>query len=245
MGWAITKIPARAAAALAIAAVVPVALTIRRTSREFPLAIELSLRTIATARRTVGKLSLTTPSLTTSLGSRAFAAVAKTLAAGRIGSLLTVPVTRRVGLSLAELSLGGSRRRTGSAAIVTIEPRPVSARLESALLAVASARGPVRKRPIATGALIPAETRLVAIGAARSVTVVATARRPALAEGAPVAIGFAAKILAKILAAKAAFGELLLRTSRCAGTALGAGRPIAPAAGIVVFVAVAGHERSH
>ena len=46
----------------------------------------------------------------------------------------------------------------------------------------------------------------------------------------------------RILAAKAALGEFLLRTPRRPGTALATGGAITPAAGIVVFIVVAGHE---
>jgi hypothetical protein len=47
------------------------------------------------------------------------------------------------------------------------------------------------------------------------------------------------------LAGKAALGELLLGPPRCAGTALATRRTVTPAAGIVVFIVVAGHEGSH
>jgi len=45
-------------------------------------------------------------------------------------------------------------------------------------------------------------------------------------------------LVALTLAGETAFGEFLLRSTRCARAALGAGGPIAPA---VVFIVIAGH----
>src|SRR5258705_357425 len=53
----------------------------------------------------------------------------------------------------------------------------------------------------------------------------------------PLAIAVAALALAK-----PALGEFLLRPARSAGTALAPGRTVTPAAGIIVFVVVPGHE---
>jgi len=52
-------------------------------------------------------------------------------------------------------------------------------------------------------------------------------------------------LVAVTLAGKTALGEFLLRTSRCPGATLASRGPIAPAAGLIVLVVVAGHERSH
>ena len=61
----------------------------------------------------------------------------------------------------------------------------------------------------------------------------------------PLALGLAAVALSsEVLAGKAALGEFLFRSPGGAGAALAAGRAIAPAAGIVVFVVIAGHEWS-
>jgi hypothetical protein len=51
-------------------------------------------------------------------------------------------------------------------------------------------------------------------------------------------------LLALGAAGKTALGEFLLGAPGRAGAALAAGGPVTPAAGIVVFVVVAGHERS-
>jgi hypothetical protein len=59
-----------------------------------------------------------------------------------------------------------------------------------------------------------------------------------LAKGALVAITLSGKILGR----EAALGKLLLRSPRGAGAALVASGPVTPAAGVVVFVVVAGHE---
>jgi hypothetical protein len=58
--------------------------------------------------------------------------------------------------------------------------------------------------------------------------------------GTPLAVA----LVTVTLSPKAALGEFLLRPPRRPGAALAAGRAITPAAGIVVFIAVAGHERS-
>jgi len=49
----------------------------------------------------------------------------------------------------------------------------------------------------------------------------------------------------EFLRAEAALGEFLVRPARFAGAALPAIGTVTPAAGIIVFVVVAGHERSH
>jgi hypothetical protein len=101
--------------------------------------------------------------------------------------------------------------------------------------------------PITTGrAVVTIEalgSTLAPLKATRRSVAVATAERTLLAvtpEARLVAIGFAP------LRPKAALGELLLGASRLAGAALSAIRTFTPAArGIIVFVVVAGHERSH
>ena len=58
--------------------------------------------------------------------------------------------------------------------------------------------------------------------------------------GTPLAVA----LVTVALAGKPALGEFLLRPPRRSRAALAAGGPIAPAAGIVVFVVIAGHECS-
>ena len=157
------------AVAVAIPATIPaVALAIRRASREFLVAAELSLRPIATSRRTVAKCPLAPWPLT---------ALAKTFAAWRVGALFTITVPRCVGLLIAELPVGKSRCRAGvvatgarrargirtlfTAAIVAVKLRPVAARLVGAFLSVAGTRGTIGKRPIAARAFVTAKARLV------------------------------------------------------------------------------------
>ncbi|MET3302740.1 hypothetical protein ABIF53_003755 [Bradyrhizobium japonicum] len=162
---------------------------------------------------------------------------------------LRAVATRCGGPLVAELPVTGPAGGAGIVAIpaarrtvVTAIGRAIAARLERPLLAVA--RAAIRKRTVATRleaaltallttAVVALEARAVAEIAARGIALFAAAERTALA----VTAGWAAVALAL----KAALGELLLGAARLAGTALGRAS-ITPAAGIVVFVAVARHE---
>jgi hypothetical protein len=188
-----------------------------RASRKFPVAAKFSFGPSAIARRTVAEI------------------LAR--ATWGIGPLLAVAVTRSVRFPVAELAVLESPGRTGFVAvaivalgarrtIVAIKARAIAARLEIPLLA-ASAVVPVkpsRPRPVAV------------IAAGRSIVVPAAWRAVIAAAG----IG----TLAALALAECALGEFLIRPSRRAGATLAAEGTVTPAAGIVVFVVVAGHERS-
>jgi hypothetical protein len=157
-------------------------------------------------------------------------------AALRIGSLLAIALPRGVRLPVAEFPVLESSGRTGLAAVVvvalgsrrsviTIPPRrAIATRLEIALI-IAPALVPVE----------PRRPRPVAVIAARCALVVAAAWRTVIA-----AAGIRA--LATLALAEFALGELLLRPPRLARAALAAERAVAPPAGSVVFIVVAGHE---
>jgi hypothetical protein len=157
-------------------------------------------------------------------------------AALRIGSLLAIALPRGVRLPVAEFPVLESSGRTGLAAVVvvalgsrrsviTIPPRrAIATRLEIALI-IAPALVPVE----------PRRPRPVAVIAARCALVVAAAWRTVIA-----AAGIRA--LAALALAEFALGELLLRPPRLARSALATERAVAPPAGSVVFIVVAGHE---
>jgi hypothetical protein len=148
--------------------------------------------------------------------------------------LATFTIKPRRARSVAEFSVRETAfaalatRRTVAVklrAIATVEFRAISAGLEIPLLATGAivAVEARRARPVA---IVPAGRSIVIPAAWRTVIAVA---------------GIGA--LAAFALAKPALGELFLRAAGGAGAAL-TGRPITPAAGIVVFVAVAGHEGS-
>ena len=108
---------------------------------------------------------------------------------------------------------------------------------------------------IAAGAIIPVEAlRTVAEIPARRTIVVAVAlagvglapTRIRLLAKRPRTVGLSGigTPLAVVLPSKPALGELLFRPPRRPGAAFTAERPVTPAAGIVVFVVIAGHEWS-
>jgi hypothetical protein len=97
------------------------------------------------------------------------------------------------------------------------------ARPKRTLLTLIASRGPVGKRSVTT------RTRRVTVFAARRTILAFSRIRPPLALR---------------LARKTAFGELLPRAPRNPRAALAAGRAVASAPGVVVFIIVAGHERS-
>src|SRR5712691_709746 len=135
---------------LARAALPPVALAIRRAAREFLVATEFSLRTIA---------------------ARPVAVLAKAFAARRVGSLLTAAFPRCIRFLVAEFLFGKSRGGPSIAtvgtrrAVVAIVIRAVATRGVGALFGTVAAR-----------TIIPVEalrTRRVAIITARSVSIAA------------------------------------------------------------------------
>src|SRR5262249_49310642 len=110
-------------------------------------------------------------------------------------------------------------------AVATLKFGTVASRLEIPLLAALT---------IIAGE--PPPTRPGAIVAPRLIIIATAAWRAAIA----------AKVaLLAITLVEAALGEFLLRPPGSTGAALAPGGPVTPAAGIVVFVLVAGHERSH
>jgi hypothetical protein len=124
------------------------------------------------------------------------------------------------GVAIAITRVALAITRVALAIPVTVEFRPVAARLERALLAVAVTRGTIAERPIAAGTVIAAEPRLVATA-------------------------IAIELLVEFFGPKGAFGEFLLRPPRLAGTALATVWTVTPAArGVIVFVGVARHERA-
>jgi hypothetical protein len=110
-------------------------------------------------------------------------------------------------------------RRVRAFVAATVFTRP-----ERAFFTLTASRGAIRKRAIT------ARTRRIAVVAARR-TIVAVA-----SVGAPFALS---------LGGEAALGEFLLRPPGNARAAFAARGTVAPTPGVVVFIVVAGHERSH
>jgi hypothetical protein len=210
--------------------------SVRCTARKLLVAAKLSLGTIATGtvtvtRRpcTIGAISLRPISLET------IAVLAETFAARGIGSFLATAVPRCVRFLVTEFPVGKSRGRAGIAAILARGGALFAARR---IIPVEARRGALT---LAGVGLARTRIGLFAIG-------LVTIRLDGI--GTPLAIAFAGK---------ATFGELLLRTPggpraalAASGTALtlaraalAVARPITPAAGIIVFVVIAGHEGSH
>jgi hypothetical protein len=142
-------------------------------------------------------------------------------------------------------------------AVVAGIARAIAARLKRPLLRPAISRRTRGERPVATGTIAGGTIVAIALEAlgcpiiakiaARGV-VIAAARRAAFAVDAIwplVAAALALKILASRPALAKFLGEFLLGPPGTAGAALATSRPITPAAGIIVFIVVAGHEGSH
>ncbi|UCF51044.1 MAG: hypothetical protein JSV48_15935, partial [Bradyrhizobium sp.] len=242
-----------AAEILARAAIPTDAFAIRSAARELALAVEFAFRTVATRGAiTAIEMRAVSARLEAALAAiftRPAVRPSRKLALAVEFALRTV-ATWGVGLLVAELPVAGPRRRAGLVAVaaarrtVAAIGRPIAARLEGTLLAIA--RGAIGKRAVAprleaalaailARPVVAIEFRPVAEAAARGIAVRARARRTAVA----VAAGRAG--VAPALGA--ALGELLLGATRLAGTAFGRSLGGAsPAAGIVVFVAVARHE---
>lgn len=223
-------------------------------------AAEILARTLAEilARRTIA--TRTRVALLPGLGIAALATIARAVATvGAASRKLALAVelafrtitARRIRALVAELLVarpaGGTRvvaipaaRRT----VVTAIGGAVTTRLERPLLAVA--RGAIGEGTVATrleaalaailaAAVVALEAGTVAEVAAGCIALLAAA------EGAAFAVAAGRAAIAIALALEAALGEFLLGAARLAGTALGRAS-ITPAAGIVVFVAVARHE---
>ena len=171
-----------------------------------------------TARRTVVAIEIRTVAARLERTLLAAAIIART-------KILTRSTVRTITCGTI-LAVETSRTITG-VAVAIAGKRPIAARARRTIIAIALAG----VRFSAAGVRLLAE-RLGALGF------------PGI--GTPLAVAFT-------LAGKPALGEFLLRPPRRPGAAfataalraaLAAARPVAPAAGIVVFVAVAGHEWS-
>src|ERR1700722_4487124 len=197
-------------------------------AREFLVAAKFPLGTIATGTITIRPIAL-----------RPGAVLAEAFAVRWVGPLLATPVPRRVRFFVAEFPVGETRggpRVTAvgaGRAIVAVIVRAIAARRIRTLFTIAT-RGAV----VAVGARRRAVT-FAGIGFAR-----AGIRLLAKGFGAVGLAGIGAPFAVVTFAGKAALGEFLVGTAGGAGAALAAGGPITPAAGIVVFIVIAGHEWS-
>jgi hypothetical protein len=248
--------------------------TIRRAARELLVAAEFSLGpirtgTIAIARRpgAIGPIATRTVAVlaktfaTRCVGSLLAAAFARGiwLPVAELSIGRTPGRTRIVAIPRAALAIPIPPRRT----VVAVETGTIAARLERALLTTATIFTRLERTPltiVATGrtagigpittrarsiAKVPPRRAVVAVALAGIRLSIAGIRL--LAErlcavglpgiGTPLAVAFT-------LSGESALGELLLRPPRRPGAALAAARPVPPAAGIVVFVGIAGHEWS-
>jgi hypothetical protein len=192
------------------------------------------------------------PILKTAGGARIIAVATRSIIAVAARSIIAIAarrpiVTRRaraIGTittrAVSVLSKAFATRRVGALVAVTLPRRvwllvaelpirktrgrtgavALAAGLEAALLAIAVTRGPIAERPVTMGT--------VPMG-----TVVTAEPRPV-----------ATSLAIELFRTEAALGELLVRPPRLAGTALAAVGTVAPAAGIIVSVVIAGHERA-
>jgi len=206
----------------------------------------------------LGALITRRPRSERAISSRTVVVFLETLTSGLVGPL-GAAISRPVRFPLAELFVGGSCGRTRIASILAhgvrtlvrtilsrtkrLTIRTVGTTATRAVILVEALRT-IGKRPVAT------TTRSIALF---------TSRRKAIAfagiwfAGAGIgllAIGSGALGLTSIdgliglaFAGKTAFGEFLLGSAGYPGSALAGRGPIAPAAAIIVFVFVAGHER--
>jgi len=139
--------------------------------------------------------------------------------------LTTAAISRRIRLPIAEFPVMKRRRRT----LIPVET----------LRTIRSAPLVIRTRRIRIFVSRPKSFALTGIGLAGT-------RIGLLVRGFG---GFGSAgigaLLALALAGETALGEFLLRPPRYPGTALAGRGPIAPAAAIVVFIVIAGHEWAH
>ncbi len=209
---------------------------VRRTARgkllvaaEFPLR-PIPTRPIAIARRARRIRAIC---------SRAVAVLAETFAPRSIGPLRSAAFARRVGLLVAEFPV---LKTGGRAGLITVEIRAVAARGIGALFAAVLAAGAVfAVEARRTGRVIPVTAGRCAVAFA-GVSLAAARMRLLVIRSAALGLAGRGALLALALGRKTALGELLLGSARGAGAAFAASRPVTPAAGIVVFVVIAGHE---
>ena len=174
------------------------------------------------------------------VASRPVAVLAKTFAARRIGPLLAAAFTRRIGLPVAEFPVLETRGRAGIAAVAARGVGTLFAfAAGSSRSAETADRCGRRSSRLKRGAGAFALAGVGLAGARIGLLAVGFGAVGLAGIGTPLAIALS------LLAGKAALGEFLLGSPGGAGAALAAGGPITPAAGIVVFVVVAGHEWSH
>ena len=190
---------------------------------EFPAAIAIA----KIPARTVGEFAVGEPALRAAFAALATRRAIVTIELRPIATRLEVPPLTAPAVipikplrPVAELAVGETALGALAArrAIIPLEPRSVATRLEVPPLAAPT-----------VVALKPRRARPVAMVAARRTIIAVCAKRT----------------LAALALPKTALGELLLGPPCSAGAALAPGGPVTPAAGIVVFVFVAGHERSH
>src|SRR3954451_5978288 len=157
------------------------------------------------------------PGAVSAIASRPLAVFAKAFSARRVGPLVVVFLflEPRSGSRVASFA---ARPAIVAAVFRALAGRPICALVTATIIARAEVLA--RFRPFITRTVVPFESG--ALGSGGIGTLVAVS-----------------------LAGKTALGEFLLRTSRCPGATLASRGPIAPAAGLIVLVVVAGHERSH
>jgi hypothetical protein len=221
---AIVPLPPRlhlaAVAVSKIPSAVAIAKILARPVGEFAVG-EPALRALAT-RLTIATIELRT------ITAVEFRTVTARLEVPPLAASTVVTVEPRRTRPVAELAIGELPFRALAArctvaaielrSVTSLEFRSIPARLEIPLLA-----------PRAIIPVEPCRARAVAIVAARRTIIAVCAKRT----------------LAALTLAKTPLGELLFRPPGSAGAAFASGGPVTPAAGIVVFVFVAGHEGSH
>jgi hypothetical protein len=185
----------------------------------------------------------------------------ETLTSRLVGPLLAAAISRRIRLPVAEFLVLETPGRTSVAAfaargIRALFPATLISRTEilplGTICAAARTIIPVESlRTIGRGPVAAGTRGIVVFTSGRNAVALtgvwfAGTRMGLLVIGSG-ALGFAGigALLALGVARESALGEFLLRAPSYPGAALAGRRPIAPAAAIVVFVIVAGHEGAH
>jgi hypothetical protein len=183
----------------------------------FPLEFPFALRPVTLARR---------PSSVWAIPSRPTTLLLKTVISRLVAPLLAAAVSRRIWFPVAGFPVVKTRSRT------VISANTV--------------------RTIGAASLVVVGTRGIGVFTSRRKTfalprVGLAGSRMGLLLKSSCSIRFAGigAFFPLALAGKTALGEFLLRTPGRPGTALAGRGPIAPAAAIVVFVVIAGHEQAH